>query len=55
MVAGRDAKSTLHGPWGKEMKSVQKKFTAPKGECSMSWRSWAIASRDGEIDRVYVA
>ena len=46
----------LHGPWGDERKDVESQFTVPSGasKCTLSWRSWGIASRDNEEDRMYV-
>ena len=46
--------TSLHGPWDKGVKSAEKKFTVPAGasQCTVSWRSWGIGTRDGEADRV---
>eukprot|EP01047_Picozoa_sp_COSAG01_P034370 COSAG01_NODE_2578_length_7431_cov_6.566148_1_plen_826_part_00 len=46
----------VHGPWGSEVSSVSTVISVPTGVelCRVSWRSWAIDSRDGEIDRVLI-
>jgi hypothetical protein len=46
----------VHGPWGREVKKVSTVVSVPSGVqlCRVSWRSWAIDSRDGEIDRVAI-
>eukprot|EP01043_Picozoa_sp_COSAG02_P046626 COSAG02_NODE_4381_length_5425_cov_58.839655_1_plen_301_part_00 len=43
---------TVHGPWGSDTASVSTTVPLPSGatRCKVSWRSWAIDSRDGEVD-----
>ena len=47
---------TAHGPWGKATTTVTRLVPIPKGytECTVSWRSWAIDSRDGEQDELWI-
>jgi hypothetical protein len=44
----------VHGPWGNNVLAVSREITIPSGvqRCRVSWRSWAIDSRDGETDRL---
>jgi len=47
----------VHGPWGKECTKVSRSLRVPsssKGSCGIHWRSWAVDSRDGEIDMLKV-
>ena len=46
----------VHGPWGNDVTDVSIDIAIPDGfsECEVSWRSWAIDSRDGEIDAVQI-
>lgn len=46
----------VHGPWGSDVTSVTNTVDIPSGisECEVSWRSWAIGSRDQEYDRVSI-
>lgn len=46
----------VHGPWGNDVTDVSIVLDIPDGiiQCQVSWRSWAIDSRDGEIDRVII-
>jgi hypothetical protein len=46
----------VHGPWGNDAKRVSKQIPIARGvaECTVSWRSWAIDSRDNEADRVII-
>ena len=45
-----------HGPWGKENREANLDVKIPAGvtECVVSWRSWAIYTRDGESDRLFI-
>jgi hypothetical protein len=55
-TAGRTG--TVHGPWGMDTKVVTRGIRIPKsggtGMCAVSWRSWAIYSRDGEVDQLLI-
>ena len=55
-AGGSSSGITLHGPWDNKVKSVQKTFAVPGGasKCTVSWRSWGIASRDSEVDRMFI-
>ena len=46
----------VHGPWGNDATDVTLEVTIPEGitDCEVSWRSWAIDSRDNEVDRVLI-
>ena len=46
----------VHGPWGNDCTSVSIELPVPAdmGECEVSWVSWAIDSRDGEVDSVNI-
>eukprot|EP01050_Picozoa_sp_SAG11_P017923 SAG11_NODE_2638_length_3142_cov_17.327637_4_plen_391_part_00 len=46
----------VHGHWGNEMRGVSREIAVPAGvtECTISWTSWAMGSRDGEADSLYV-
>jgi hypothetical protein len=49
----------VHGPWGNSIREVTTNITVPNAsvpvtQCTVSWRSWSIDSRDGEIDRVRI-
>ena len=46
----------VHGPWGNDATDVSKTITIPVGIafCEVSWRSWAIDSRDNEVDSLLI-
>ena len=46
----------VHGPWGRGVRDVQINIPVPAGvtQCHVSWRSWQVDSRDGEVDKVLV-
>lgn len=46
----------VHGPWGNDVTEVSKSFAIPSDatQCTVSWRSWAINTRDGEHDKVFI-
>ena len=46
----------VHGPWGNDETRVERSIRIPAGvsNCEVSWRSWAIDSRDNEVDRVLI-
>ena len=46
----------VHGPWGNDATDVSLEVTIPDGltKCEGSWRSWAIDSRDNEVDRLLI-
>lgn len=46
----------VHGPWGNDATDVSIELAIPAGVgfCEVSWRQWAVDSRDGEVDRVTV-
>ena len=46
----------MHGPWGNDNTVNSRDITIPPGivECEVSWRSWAIDSRDNEEDSVWI-
>eukprot|EP01050_Picozoa_sp_SAG11_P017922 SAG11_NODE_2638_length_3142_cov_17.327637_3_plen_96_part_00 len=46
----------VHGPWGNDATDVTISVPVPEGitSCEVSWRSWAIDSRDNEIDSVRI-
>ena len=46
----------VHGPWGNDVQDMEKTFSVPAGitQCTVSWRSWSIDSRNNEWDRVFV-
>jgi hypothetical protein len=46
----------VHGPWGNDATDVSIDVLIPDGfsECEVSWRSWQIDSRDGEVDSVQI-
>ena len=50
------ARRTTTGPWGNDCTDVSVQINIPVGitSCEISWRSWAIDSRDGETDRVLI-
>ena len=47
---------TVHGPWGNDVTDVSIDIEIPAGidSCEVSWRSWALDSRDGEVDSVQI-
>jgi hypothetical protein len=42
----------MHGPWGSNNRRASKDIQLPSGtsQCTVSWRSWAVYTRDGEYD-----
>ena len=45
----------VHGPWGNDVTSVSIDVDVGSStECTVTWRSWAVYTRDGETDRLYV-
>ena len=46
----------VHGPWGNNNRVASKNIPLPAGvtQCTVSWRSWAIYTRDGEYDYAYI-
>ena len=46
----------VHGPWGNDATDVSIDISIPAGfsECEVSWVSWAIDSRDNEVDSVQI-
>ena len=46
----------LPGTWGNNLRDCTKRITVPAGvsKCTVKWRSWNIASRDDEQDRLYI-
>ena len=46
----------VHGPWGNDVTEVSIEIALSAGTafCEVSWRQWAIDSRDGETDRVLI-
>ena len=46
----------MHGPWGNDATDVTISVPVPAGitSCEVSWRSWGIDSRDGEVDSVQI-
>ena len=46
----------VHGPWGNDATDVSLEVTIPEGltKCEVSWRSWAIDSRDNEVDSLLI-
>jgi hypothetical protein len=46
----------VHGPWGQKVHAVTKSIHIPDGvmECTVTWRSWAANTRDGEADRLFL-
>jgi hypothetical protein len=46
----------VHGPWGNDVTDVSIDLPIPAGitQCEVSWRSWALDSRDGEVDSVTI-
>ena len=46
----------VHGPWGNDATDISITLPVPNDmtECEVSWRSWAIDSRDGEVDSVQI-
>lgn len=46
----------VHGPWGNDVRDVSIDIALPADTefCEISWRQWAIDSRDNEVDRVNV-
>lgn len=47
--------AAMHGPWGNELREVTKEFDVLGGnDCTLSWTSYGMHSRDNEWDRVFV-
>ena len=46
----------VHGPWGNDVTDVSIVVEVPEDVaiCEVSWRSWGIDSRDGEVDSVRI-
>ena len=46
----------VHGPWGNDVRDVTLEVGLPAGNafCEVSWRQWAVDSRDNEVDRVTI-
>ena len=46
----------VHGPWGNDVTEVSIDIALPTTTafCEVSWRQWAVDSRDGETDRVLI-
>mmetsp|Transcript_56215 Transcript_56215/g.100169 ORF Transcript_56215/g.100169 Transcript_56215/m.100169 type:complete len:320 (+) Transcript_56215:293-1252(+) len=47
--------SLMHGPWGNDKKSVERKFELPAGseKCTVKWISYGLRTRDNKHDRVF--
>ena len=46
----------VHGPWGSDNKAAALTVSVPShvSECTVSWKSWAISTRDSEADSVKI-
>eukprot|EP01050_Picozoa_sp_SAG11_P011710 SAG11_NODE_1258_length_5362_cov_16.457534_4_plen_304_part_00 len=46
----------VHGPWGNDVRDVTLEVRLPEDNafCEVSWRQWAIDSRDNEVDSVTI-
>ena len=55
-ITDAGASGTVHGPWGSDTSEVGRTVLIPSGIslCNVSWRSWAIDSRDGELDQAFI-
>ena len=55
-ITDAGSSGNVHGPWGNDVTDVSIDFELPSEilQCEISWRSWAVDSRDNEIDSVLV-